>query len=82
MQDGFIGIYFNQFMTKIFGTSWRTSFWGLMTIISGSSAAITQYVMESGANKKMITGITVGLAILSNVIKDFNTKDKQVSGIK
>ena len=80
LPDGFIVVYFNKFMTKIFGASWRTSFWSLMSVVSGCSAAITQYVMDSGANKKLITGLTVGFAVLARLISDFNSKDKQVSG--
>jgi hypothetical protein len=80
LPDGFIWIYFNQFMTKIFGSSWRTSFWSLLSALSGCSAAIIQYVMESGSNKKLVTGLTVGFAILARLISDFNSKDKQVTG--
>jgi hypothetical protein len=80
MQDGFIFIWINTVMRKLFGVNWRTTFWGLVALITGSSTAIIQFMTEYVPNKKYIVGAGLAMTILANFVRDTQGKDKQVTG--
>jgi hypothetical protein len=80
MEEGIFSKYLNKVMNYLFGSSWRTSFFGLVTAVSASSAIITQYLTDLGTNKKYISGGLIAVAVISNFIKDVNSKDRQVTG--
>jgi hypothetical protein len=76
--DGILFKKINEIMTKIFGSSWRTSFYGLLTVLPQVAGQIQSYIASFGLSAKILNLTSLFFGVLTVL----NMKDRQVTGGK
>jgi hypothetical protein len=67
---------FVRAMEKLFGQSWKTSMYGCLVFLSGSSALIMQMLTDLQAPKYIVSGAFLFFGLM----RSLNTKDSNVVG--
>jgi hypothetical protein len=52
------------YFKRVFITNWKTSFWGVLAILSQASPAITQYLCTLDVPQKYINALTLIFALI------------------
>lgn len=70
-----------EFLETFFGPNWRTSFYGLVTVASGTIAVSPELVsFLPDSMEGYIVGLSKIIAIITGSAVFLNTKDKHVTG--
>lgn len=66
----------NKFMTALFGTSWRTGFYGLLAFLPQIAQPLQEYCEKSHVPAKYLNLISFFFIVVAFL----NSKDSQVTG--
>jgi hypothetical protein len=67
---------FVRMMEKLFGQSWKTSLYGVLVFLAGSSVMIQQYLVDL----KVPQWVLLTAFLFFGLLRSLNTKDSNVVG--
>lgn len=67
---------FDKMMQKAFGSSWKTTFFGILAFISGTADLWIDYLKDCGLEPSYMRFLTLVLTLIAFMY----AKDKQVTG--
>ena len=68
--------FINRVMTKVFGASWQTGFWGTLSFFSGTAELWQEYLKDCGIKPSVSRFMT----LLFGLFAFLAAKDKNVTG--